>query len=182
MVNQARSAESRHVALKIMLACDMGPKFAMPLILAPGPAPGLAGGMLSLSGGAVALAWAVCLYWFCVVLVLFVSEANPSPSPCQTIDFYFRIVVVLVILKYATSVLVNNPLAARLAGPPGSWSYSLPWSVAASPFASTSNLSCRPLSRLMSKGASEIRQPCHGKIHRQLRALCLPVHLGRPVA
>ena len=70
------------------------------------------GGMLPLSGGAVALAWAVCLYWFCVVLVLFVSEGKPVTITLSKIDFYFRIVVVLVILSYATSVLVNNPGSA----------------------------------------------------------------------
>lgn len=112
VINRALSAESRHVALKIMLACDMGPKFAMPLILALGLHLAWLGGMLPLSGGAVALAWAVCLYWFCVVLVLFVSEGKPVTITLSKIDFYFRIVVVLVILGYATSVLVNNPGSA----------------------------------------------------------------------
>ena len=33
VVNSSNSPEARSVALKIMLACDMGPKLAMPIIL-----------------------------------------------------------------------------------------------------------------------------------------------------
>lgn len=105
VINRQLSAESRQVALKIMLACDMGPKLAMPLIFALGLHLAWLGGMLPLTAGAVALAWAVSLYWFGVVMVLSLSEGKPFTITLSKIDFYFRIVVVLVILAYAASVL-----------------------------------------------------------------------------
>lgn len=108
VINRTLSEESRSVALKIMLACDMGPKFAMPLILPLGLHLAYLGGSLPLSGTAVAIAWLLSLYWFSVVMVLFLNEGKPFTILLSKIDFYFRIVVVAAILIYAASLLLSN--------------------------------------------------------------------------
>ncbi len=109
VINRELSPQSRQVALKIMLACDMGPKLAMPLIFAIGLHMAWLSGMLDPGGAGVALAWAVALYWFTVVLVLSLSEGKPFTIALSKLDFYFRIVVALAILAYATNVLVSGP-------------------------------------------------------------------------
>ena len=107
VTNRNISAESRQVALKIMLACDMGPKLAMPLILALGVHLAWLGGMLPASASIVGLVWLVSLYWFSVVMVLFVNEGKPFTILLSKIDFYFRVVVVLVILAWAAGILLG---------------------------------------------------------------------------
>ncbi len=109
VTNRELSPQSRQVALKIMLACDMGPKLAMPLIFAIGLHMAWLAGMLDPGGAGVALAWAVSLYWFAVVLLLSLGEGKPFTVALSKLDFYFRIVVALAILAYAAAVLVSGP-------------------------------------------------------------------------
>ena len=106
VINRGLSEESRSVALKIMLACDMGPKLAMPLILPLGMHLAYLGGALAISATAVTITWLVSLYWFAVVMVLFLNEGRPFTIRLSKIDFYFRIIVVLVLLIYAASLLL----------------------------------------------------------------------------
>lgn len=106
VINRELSPEARHVALRIMLACDMGPKLAMPLILPLGLQLAQLGGVLAIPTPALIAAWVVCLYWFGVVLVLFTNEGKPFTIRLSTIDFYFRIAVVLVLLGYGASLLL----------------------------------------------------------------------------
>ncbi|MCB1702510.1 MAG: hypothetical protein KDI14_16940 [Halioglobus sp.] len=108
VINRELSAESRHTALKIMLACDMGPKLAMPLIFGLGVHLAWLGGMLAISGNAVALAWLLSLYWFAVVMVLSLYEGRPFTILLSKIDFYFRIVVALAIFGWAGSLLLGT--------------------------------------------------------------------------
>lgn len=108
VTNRGLSPESRQTALKIMLACDMGPKLAMPLILALGVHLAYLGGMVAMPGGAVALVWLVCLYWFGVVLVLFLHEGKPFAIRLSRIDFYFRIAVALAIVGWAAGLLLGS--------------------------------------------------------------------------
>jgi hypothetical protein len=105
VVNRDLSPESRAVALKIMLACDMGPKFAMPLILPLGVHLAWLGGVLALPGSAVALVWLAALYWFCVVLILFLKEGQPFTARLSQLDLYFRIAVVAILAAYAIYAL-----------------------------------------------------------------------------
>ena len=107
VINRGLSEESRSVALKIMLACDMGPKLAMPLILPLGMHIAYLGGSLAISATAVTITWLVSLYWFSVVMVLFLNEGKPFTIRLSKIDFYFRIIVVLVLLIYAASLLLG---------------------------------------------------------------------------
>ena len=105
VVNRDLTPESRAVALKIMLACDMGPKFAMPLILPLGVHLAWLGGVLALPGAAIAMVWLASLYWFCVVLILFLKEGQPFTARLSQFDLYFRIAVVALLTAYAIYAL-----------------------------------------------------------------------------
>ena len=87
VINRDNSAESRHVALKIMLACDMGPKLSMPLILPLGVHLAALGGWLSVPGALLTVIWLLCLYWFAVVLVLYLNEGRPFTARLSRADF-----------------------------------------------------------------------------------------------
>ena len=108
VVNRSLSPESRHVALKIMLACDMGPKLAMPLILPLGMHLAWLGGFLQVSGVEVAATWAISIYWFAVVLVLYLKEGAPFTATLARVDFWFRIAVVLLLLLFAGMALAGD--------------------------------------------------------------------------
>lgn len=108
VVNPQLSGESRQVALKIMLACDMGPKLAMPLILPLGLHLAYLGGWLELSPMLLALAWILALYWFGVVLVLFLNEGKPFTTRLGTLDFYFRCLVAAALLGIGTGALLTG--------------------------------------------------------------------------
>mgnify|MGYP001546284658 CR=1 FL=1 len=89
VINPSLSPESRHVALKIMLACDMGPKLAMPLILPLGLHLAYLGGVLSVPTILLGLVWLVAIYWFSVVLVLHLNEGKPFTIRLSVVDFYY---------------------------------------------------------------------------------------------
>lgn len=108
VVKRELSPQARQVALRIMLACDMGPKLAMPLIFPLGLQLAWLGGQLALPAWALALAWLVCLYWFAVVLVLFLNEGKAFTIRLSTIDFYFRIAIVAALLAYGASLLLAD--------------------------------------------------------------------------
>lgn len=112
VINPALTPESRHVALKIMLACDMGPKLAMPLILPLGLHLAYLGGSLPLSPMQLGLAWLASLYWFSVVVILFFSEGKPFTARLSQLDLYFRIAVAILLLAWASYQLGNPSTAA----------------------------------------------------------------------
>lgn len=112
VINRELSPQSRHVALKIMLACDMGPKLAMPLILPLGLHLAYLGGTLPVSTAGLIVAWMVALYWFTVVLVLHLNEGKPFTARLSQLDFYFRIVVAALLLTYAAYNLATDAGAA----------------------------------------------------------------------
>ena len=112
VVNPDNSPQSRHVALKIMLACDMGPKLAMPLILPLGLHLAYLGGTLPLTGWQMGLAWAVALYWFSVVMALYLNEGKPFTAKLSQLDLYFRIVMAALLLAWGAYQLIEGPAAA----------------------------------------------------------------------
>jgi hypothetical protein len=112
VVNPDNSPQSRHVALKIMLACDMGPKLAMPLILPLGLHLAYLGGSLPLAGWQMGLAWAVALYWFTVVMVLYLNEGKPFTAKLSQLDLYFRIVMAALLLAWGGYQLMEGPAVA----------------------------------------------------------------------
>ena len=61
VINRDHSPQARHVALKIMLACDMGPKLAMPLILPLGVHLAALGGWMTVPTAALIAIWLLSL-------------------------------------------------------------------------------------------------------------------------
>ena len=107
VVNRDNSPEARSVALKIMLACDMGPKLSMPLILPLGIHLAVYGGWLPLTGLMLAVIWLLCLYWFAVVLVLYINEGKPFTARLSKADFWFRIVFASCLALWALLALAG---------------------------------------------------------------------------
>ncbi len=112
VINPALGPQARQAALGIMLACDMGPKLAMPLIQPLGLHMAAISGALPLPGLALALVWAASIYWFTVVLVLYLNEGKPFTARLAQLDLYFRIAVVLALLAWAGSLLLQGEGAA----------------------------------------------------------------------
>ncbi|KAA1193408.1 hypothetical protein F0M18_06110 [Pseudohalioglobus sediminis] len=92
VINRQHSVPARQVALKIMLACDMGPKLAMPLIMPLGVQLAALGGWLAVDRSVLILLWLLCIYWFIVVLVLFLNEGKAFTTKLARADFWFRII------------------------------------------------------------------------------------------
>ena len=107
VINRDNSPESRHVALKIMLACDMGPKLAMPLILPLGIHLASIMGALPVSDSVLALIWVLGLYWFSVVLTLYLNEGKPFTAKLSRADFWFRIVFASCLGAWAVYALIT---------------------------------------------------------------------------
>jgi hypothetical protein len=112
VVKRDISAESRGIALKIMLACDQGPKLAMPLMLVLGIHMATMIGMLPMPTWALAAVWVVGLYWFGVVLVLYFNQGKAFTQKIMQVDFYFRIVVVVGLIAWAVMGLLDNSIIA----------------------------------------------------------------------
>lgn len=108
VINRKHSPEARHVALKVMLACDMGPKLAMPLILPLGVQLAAMGGWMTVPGAALAGIWVLSLYWFGVVLVLYLNEGKPFTARLSRLDFWFRISFATVLGAWASATLVGQ--------------------------------------------------------------------------
>jgi hypothetical protein len=111
VVRDDLSAESRHVALKIMLACDMGPKLAMPLIFPLGMQMAFSAGLVTATAPVVAAMWVIAAYWFAVVLILYLNEGKAFTARLSQLDFYFRIIVVAGLLVYAAVALLGDATA-----------------------------------------------------------------------
>ncbi|MEP5567251.1 MAG: hypothetical protein ABJN62_05395 [Halioglobus sp.] len=117
VVNRENSPEARHVALKIMLACDMGPKLSMPLILPLGVHLAAYGGWLPISGALLSAIWLLSLYWFTVVLVLYLNEGKPFVARLSRADFWFRIVFASCLGVWGvTSMMADLGMAPWVAG------------------------------------------------------------------
>jgi hypothetical protein len=108
VVNADNSPEARNIALKIMLACDMGPKLAMPLIFPLGLHLAHMMGAVEITTAVLVAVWAICLYWFTVVLTLFLNEGKPFTASLAKTDFYFRLCVVALLLTYGIAALVTD--------------------------------------------------------------------------
>jgi hypothetical protein len=108
VVSREPPPAARHIALKIMLACDMGPKLAMPLIFPLGFHMAYISGMVDLNSTVLAVVWLLSLYWFAVVLTLYLNEGKAFTARLSQFDLYFRIAVVAALLLYAGSALMNS--------------------------------------------------------------------------
>ncbi len=110
VVNRDCSPEARAVALKIMLACDQGPKMGMPLILPFGVHMASISGLMPLPLWGLALVWLVAAVWLGNVLVLYFNEGKPFTAVLGRFDLWFRIAVVLGLVAYAIAGLLDDNL------------------------------------------------------------------------
>lgn len=95
VVDAKLSPAQRHTALKIMLACDQGPKLGMPLIFALGFHMAAKIGYLAAPTAAVVAVWLVCLAWFANVNWLYFTQNAAAKAKVAQFDLGFRVVVVL---------------------------------------------------------------------------------------
>ncbi|MCY4427604.1 MAG: hypothetical protein OXC05_11315 [Halieaceae bacterium] len=101
VINRGLSPQARQTALKIMLACDQGPKIAMPLIFVFGVHLASLQNVMALPPWGLAAVWLVSLWWLGNVLYLHHYAGKPLTQWLAKFDLYFRMVVVLVLLAWS---------------------------------------------------------------------------------
>ena len=109
VVRRDLGVEARRVALKIMLACDQGPRLAMPAVFTLGWQMAVALGLLASPAWLNACVWIVGVAWFVVVLVLHRQEGKPFAARLATFDFRFRVLVMILIAAAAGWGLAGAP-------------------------------------------------------------------------
>lgn len=95
VVDDRIGSEARAIALKIMLACDQGPKLAMPLILPLGIHMAVISGLMQIPAWALILVWLLAAVWLGNVLILYFNEGKPFTRRLSKADLVFRIAVVI---------------------------------------------------------------------------------------
>jgi hypothetical protein len=107
VVREDLPPQARATALNIMLACDMGPKLAMPLILPLGLHLAWRAGLLSLPAWAVPALWLVCALWAAMVLAIYLREGQALAHRLARIDFGFRVALIACLLALAGAVFAG---------------------------------------------------------------------------
>lgn len=116
VVNPALSAEARVVATKILLACDQGPRFAMPLILPTGLQMAWLMGILPVSTLVMGAVWGVALIWLAIIIALHFYH-GAATKLITRMDWILRIsVCVVTITAGLASIIQLTPLTADWAG------------------------------------------------------------------
>lgn len=105
VVNSTLGAEARATALKIMLACDQGPKLAMPLILPLGIHMASISGVMHLPVWGLPLVWLLAALWTLNVLILYFNEGKAFTQRLSKADLIFRIVIVIGLVALACTGL-----------------------------------------------------------------------------
>jgi hypothetical protein len=100
--------EARATALKIMLACDQGPKSCMPLIFPLGLQMGQISGVTDLPAWVMLLVWALALVWSANVQYLYFTDNQTGKARVTRFDFGMRLLVIALILLYAGAALVQD--------------------------------------------------------------------------
>ena len=108
VVRRDIGVEARRVALKVMLACDQGPRLAMPATFAIGYQMAASMGFLVSPDWLTATVWIVCLVWFADVLILYRHEGKPFAARLATIDFRFRLVAMALLIGAAIHGLAGG--------------------------------------------------------------------------
>ncbi len=108
VVRKDLGIEARSTALHIMLACDMGPKLSMPVILALGVQLACSAGMLALPSAALAALWLAVALWTAMVLLIHLREGQPIARHIAALDFWFRIAVVVVLFCAGFAILAGG--------------------------------------------------------------------------
>ena len=97
VVRRDIGVEARRTALKIMMACDQGPRLAMPAIFAVGYQMAATLGLLVSPAWLTAAVWVLCIAWFCDVVILHRHEGKPFAARLAAVDFRFRIVAMAIL-------------------------------------------------------------------------------------
>ena len=97
VVRRELGVEARQVALKIMLACDQGPKLAMPAALVLGYQMAVSLGMLAVPDWLTWAVWGLCLLWFANVLILHHWQGRAFVAELAVVDFRFRLVAIVLL-------------------------------------------------------------------------------------
>lgn len=108
VVDPKLTPAQRATALKIMLACDQGPKLCMPLIFAIGYSMSTHMQFIVLPVFVEVLVWIVCLAWFANVNYLYFTQNAQSKQRLSVIDFWFRIGVVTALVAWGASGLLSD--------------------------------------------------------------------------
>ena len=101
VVRRDLGVEARRVALKIMLACDQGPKLAMPASFTLGYQMAVSLGLIASPSWLTAAVWIVGIAWFVNVVILHRHEGKPFTARLAAIDFRFRVAVMILIAAAA---------------------------------------------------------------------------------
>jgi len=108
-------ASTRLIVIKILFALDMAPRICMTLMLPIGIHLAYRLGLLPLPAIIVPVAWGVCLAWLANVLYLHYGRNGPAKPLLTRVDFWFRVVMVIILAAYAALSLFGN------GGTPASW-------------------------------------------------------------
>ncbi|WOX05883.1 hypothetical protein [Microbulbifer pacificus] len=106
------SPQARTTALTIMMGCDQGPRFCMPLILPLGLQLAHMSGQMPVASVWLWLAWAFCLGWLLLVATLHFAHGKAFVPALTRFDFYLRVVIIVALLSLAVYALVTNVILA----------------------------------------------------------------------
>ena len=101
VVRRDIGVEARQVALKVMMACDQGPRLAMPVTFVVGYQMAATAGFLHSPGWLVAAVWVIGLAWFANVLIIHHGEGRPFAARLAAVDLRFRLVLLALIVAAA---------------------------------------------------------------------------------
>jgi hypothetical protein len=110
VIDPSKSPEARAMALKIMLACDQGPKIAMPLIFPLGMEMAANLGLVEVILPLRWAVWIVAIIWCFNVNYLYFSKNIAVKKIVTRIDFWIRIAAVITITAYAIIGLAEEQL------------------------------------------------------------------------
>jgi hypothetical protein len=105
VIDPTKSPDARAMALKIMLACDQGPKIAMPLIFPLGMYMATSIGLMEVAPLIQWSVWIVAIVWCFNVNYLYFSGSTVLKQRIVRFDFWLRIVAVVAIVFYAIAGL-----------------------------------------------------------------------------
>lgn len=116
LVNASLGAEARLIATKILIACDQGPRFAMPVILPTGCQMAYSMGVFQVSPVVMGMIWCLSFIWLATIITLHFMHGK-SPAWLTKADWVIRIAVCLVTLGYGfVSLVADTQLLGHWAG------------------------------------------------------------------
>jgi len=113
LIQENLGAQARLVAARILIICDQGPRFAMPVILPTGLHLAWLSGLLPLSAAAMTVLWIIALVWLATVLALHFLHGR-APAALTGLDWTLRVAICVVALAAGLySLLAGEPLGAN---------------------------------------------------------------------